>query len=183
MRRLVPGLAIVATVGALSACHSDKVAPKVGGSLADSADQVMYGTRFNLTSQGVLRAELMGDTAFFFDDNTRIELSHPTVTFFTTTGAKNAVLTARHGQYRTQSGEMIARGDVVVNSVDGRRLTSPELKFDQNHNEISSDSAFVLTEPDRRLAGIGFRSDPNLQNVRVLNAKSGTAGAITIPNQ
>jgi LPS export ABC transporter protein LptC len=183
MRRVAVTCVVLPCALALAACRSDKVAPKVGGSLADSADQVMFGTRFNLTSDGVLRAELQGDTAFFFDDNTRIELSHPNVTFFTTTGAKNAVLTAKHGQYRTQSGQMIARGDVVVNSVDGRRLTSPELKFDQNRNEISSDSAFLLTGPDRRLAGIGFRSDPNLQNVRVLNTQSGTTGAITIPNQ
>lgn len=179
------GLAVAAIVVGVAAagCHSDKVKPKVGGSLADSADQVMFGTRFNLTSDGVLRAALVGDTAFFFDDNSRIELSHPDVTFFTVTGVKNAVLTAKHGQYRTQSGQMIARGNVVVNSEDGRRLTSPELKYDQNRNEISSDSAFVMTEPNRRIQGIGFRSDPNLQNVRVLNAQSGTAGAITIPNQ
>lgn len=181
--RFAPIAMVAAACALLAACHSDKVAPKVGGSLADSADQVMFGTRFNLTSDGVLRAELAGDTAFFFDDNTRIELSRPDVTFFTTTGAKNAVLTAKHGQYRTQSGTMLARGDVVVNSVDGRRLTSPELKYDQNRNEISSDSAFVLTGPDRRLAGIGFRSDPNLQNVRVLNTQSGTSGTLTIPNQ
>ena len=183
MRRLLVTLLCAPVAIVLAACHSDKVAPKVGGSLADSADQVMFGTRFNLTSDGVLRAALVGDTAFFFDDNTRIELGHPNVTFFTPTGVKNAVHTARHGQYRTQSGQMIARGDVVVNSEDGKRLRSAELKYDQNRNEISSDSAFVLTEPTRRLEGIGFRSDPNLQNVRVLNTQSGTTGAITIPNQ
>lgn len=180
MRQLVLALGVV---GALTACRSDKIAPPVGGTLADSADQVMFGTRFNLTAEGVLRAELLADTAYFFDDNTRIELLHPTTTFFTTTGTRNAVLTARHGEYRTQTGQMIARGDVVVNSEDGRHLRSEELKYDQNRNEISSDSAFVLTEPDRRLEGIGFRSDPNLQNVRVLNTRSGTTGTLTIPNQ
>lgn len=174
------GLAILGAV----ACGNDKHKPPVAGATrADSADQVMFGTRFNMTSQGVLRAQLVADTAFFFDDNTRIELSHPNTTFYTATGARNAVLTARSGTYRTQLGQMMARGNVVVNSEDGRRLTSPELKFDQNRNEISSDSAFVLTGPDRRLQGIGFRSDPNLQNVRVLNMQSGTSGAITIPNQ
>ena len=166
------------------ACRNGKHQPPVsGGTLADSADQVMFGTRFNMTSQGVRRAQLEADTAFFFDDNTRIELSQPTTTFYTATGARNAVLTARHGTYRTQLGQMMARGNVVVTSEDGRRLASPELKFDQNRNEISSDSAFVLTEPDRRLEGVGFRSDPNLQNVRVLNTKSGTTGTLTIPNQ
>jgi LPS export ABC transporter protein LptC len=183
MRRVLPLAAVVLAVAALAACRSGKHAPPVTGSLADSADQIMFGTRFNLTAQGVLRAELVADTALFFDDNTRIELSHPNTTFFTATGARNAVLTARHGTYRTQSGQMVARGDVVVNSQDGRRLTTQELKYDQNRNEVSSDSAFVLTGPDRRLEGIGFRSDPNLQNVRVLNTQSGTTGTLTIPNQ
>lgn len=176
------GIAVV-IAGAVAACHSDKVAPKVGSTRADSANQVMYGTRFNLTAQGVLRAELQADTAYFFDDNTRIELEHPTTTFFTATGAKNGVLTAKHGQYRTQSGTMIARGNVVVNSEDGKHLRSEELKYDQNRNEISSDSAFVFTSPDRRLEGVGFRSDPNLQNIQVLKAVSGSSGAIVIPNQ
>lgn len=175
-------LAVALTTG-LAACRSDKVAPKVGSTLADSADQVMYGTRFNMTAGGVLRAALVADTAYFFDDNTRIELEHPTTTFYTTNGTRNGVLTAKHGEYHTQSGQMVARGNVVVNSEDGRHLRSEELKYDQNRNEISSDSAFVLIEPDRRLEGIGFRSDPNLQNVRVLNVQSGTTGTLTIPNQ
>lgn len=177
---LVGGLVLLGAIACTNGKHKPPVA---GATLADSADQVMFGTRFNMTSQGVLRAQLFADTALFFDDNTRIELAHPSTTFYTATGARNAILHARHGTYRTQLGQMIARGDVIVTSEDGRRLTSPELKFDQNRNEISSDSAFVLTEPQHRLEGVGFRSDPNLQNVRVLNTKSGTTGTLTIPNQ
>jgi LPS export ABC transporter protein LptC len=167
----------------LAGCKSSKKTPVTGSALADSADQVMYGARFNLTDQGIMHAHLVADTAYFFDDNTRVELAPVNATFYTTAGVKNAVLTSRHGTYHTNTGMMLARGNVVVNSEDGRHLTSPELKYDQSRNEISSDSAFVLTEPDRRLAGIGFRSDPNLQNVHVLKTLSGTAGAVTIPNQ
>jgi hypothetical protein len=78
---------------------------------------------------------------------------------------------------------MIARGTVVVTTEEGRRLTTPELKYDQGMNEISSDSAFVLTEPGRRLEGVGFRSDPNMQNVRILKTKSGSTGVVTLPGQ
>jgi LPS export ABC transporter protein LptC len=131
----------------------------------------------------VARALLLADTTFFFEDNTRAELEHVHTTFFTTSGTKSAVLTARHGTYRTQTGMMTARGDVVVISEDGRQLRSEELKYDQAHNEVSSDSAFVLTEPDRRMEGIGFRSDPNLKNVQVLKVLSGTSGPVTIPKQ
>jgi LPS export ABC transporter protein LptC len=186
MARIVAVGALSAiTVAGSSACNRGKTTPPVSGrsALADSADQVMFGVKFNLTDNGVLHAQLASDTAFFFDDNTRVVLKPVETTFFTTTGTKNAVLTSRRGTYQTQTGEMVARGDVLVVSEDGRRLRSEELKFDQNRNEISSDSAFVLTGPDRRLEGIGFRSDPNLQNVRVLKTLSGSTGSITIPNQ
>src|SRR5437762_14351708 len=114
----------------------------------------MYGARFNLTDQGVSRARLTSDTAYFFDDNTRIELEKVNITFYTVTGAKDAVLTSQHGTYNSRTNNMIARKNVVVVSEDGRRLTTPELIYNQQKNQISSDSAFVMTEPNRRLEGI-----------------------------
>jgi LPS export ABC transporter protein LptC len=130
-------------------------------------DQMMFGISTLLTDRGVRNAELQSDTAFFYDENTRIELRGVRLTFYTRTGERNSVLTAREGTYNTRQSRMEARDDVVVVSEDGKRLTSEQLKYDQVRNEISSDSAFVLTEPGRRLEGIGFTSDPNMNNVRV----------------
>ncbi|HJP60072.1 MAG TPA: hypothetical protein VJ865_08730, partial [Gemmatimonadaceae bacterium] len=79
-----------------------------------------------------------------------------------------------------RTSNMIARKNVVVVSEDGRRLTTPELIYNQQKNEISSDSAFVLTEPGRELSGIGFRSDPNMNNIKVLRGASGFAGNTSI---
>lgn len=167
-----------------SACDARKAPPIVRGSaLADSADQVMYGAHFNLTDNGLSRAELLSDTAFFFEDNTRVELRKVEATFYTTTGARDAYLTSKRGTYRSRIGSMVARDNVVVVTEEGRKLTTPELKYDQAMNEIASDSAFVLTEPGRRLEGVGFRSDPNMQNIRILKTKSGSTGAVTLPGQ
>jgi LPS export ABC transporter protein LptC len=135
--------------------------------MLDTADQMMFGVRTILTDQGVRNAELEADTAFFFDENTRIELREVKLTFHTRTGERNSVLTSREGTYNTRQSQMEARGNVVVVSDDGRRLTSELLKYDQMRKEISSDSAFVLTEPGRRVEGIGFTSDPNMNNIRV----------------
>jgi len=169
----------IALVGAV-ACSQKKQPPIAAHSpLADSADQVMYGARFNLTDKGLQRAQLQADTAYFFEDNTRIELEKVHTTFFTATGAKNAVLTSERGRFNSRTNNMVARRTVVVVSEDGRRLTTPELNYNQQTNEIASDSAFVMTEPNRRVEGIGFRSDPDMKNIRILKGASGIARGVS----
>jgi LPS export ABC transporter protein LptC len=173
---LICALSILGAV----ACSSKKQPPVAAHSpLADSADQVMYGARFNLTDKGLQRAQLQADTAYFFEDNTRIELENVHTTFFTATGAKNAVLTSQRGRYNSRTNNMVARKNVVVVTEDGRRLTTPELNYNQQTNEISSDSAFVMTEPNRRLEGVGFRSDPDMKNIRILKGASGLARGVS----
>ena len=180
--RLSLGVALV--VGLAAAC-SDTEPPPVAsqGSLADTAEQVMFGARTVLLEGGVRRGELFSDTAYFFDQGTRIELRGVRTNFFTEAGALEGTLTSRQGTFNNRSQVMEARGDVVVQSQDGRRLTSPELRFLITENEIRSDSSFVLTRPGERLTGVGFRSDPNLRNVRIERTTSGTGGVFTIPGQ
>ncbi|MEO8909324.1 MAG: LPS export ABC transporter periplasmic protein LptC [Gemmatimonadaceae bacterium] len=177
MRALIVGVLAIVTS---AACGSKKQPPVVSHSpLADSADQVMYNSRLTITDQGLLRAHLDSDTAYFFDDNTRIELEKVHTTFFTASGEKNAVLTSERGTYNSRTNNMIARKNVVVVTEDGRRLTTPELIYNQQANEISSDSSFVETEPNRRLEGVGFRSDPEMKNIRILKGATGVAKGIT----
>jgi len=157
------------------ACDDKREPPVLTRSaMADSADQVMFGASFNMTERGVIRAELQADTAYFFDDNTRIELDDVTTTFYTVSGVKDAVLTSDHGRYSTRLGNMTAYGNVIVNTEDGRRIETPELHYYQGSNQFASDSQFVMTEPGRRIAGVGFRSDPGLKNVQVLSGASGS---------
>ena len=178
--RLLPLLAAAVLA---AACQDDApIAVAPINAMADSADQVLFGVRHNITDAGLLRARLVSDTGFIFDDGTRIELLDVDLTFYTTAGARNAVLTSLEGTYRTRVGSMEARGDVLVVSEDGRRLTTEHLRYDPNRNQISSDSAFVLTEPGgRRLAGTGFVSDPDMNNIRILSNVGGAAGVVTVP--
>jgi LPS export ABC transporter protein LptC len=178
-RRLAVGvLAVLAACGRRGGVPSAPHNP-----LADSADQVVFGARSKMTDGGVSKSDLYSDTAYFFDDNTRIEMrGHVLVTFFTDVGAKNAVLTSKEGTYNNRTGNMEARGNVVVNTVDGRHLTTAVLKFNQARNEISSDSSFVTTDSSRRLTGIGFTSDPNMTNIHCFRACSGLGGQVVLPS-
>jgi LPS export ABC transporter protein LptC len=97
---------------------------------------------------------------------------------------KNGNLTSREGTYNTRSGIMEARGNVVVISEDGRKLETPQLRYDPGRNEISSDSAFVMTTPTDVVTGIGFTADPNLNTVRIHRAAAGrTTKSIAQPDR
>jgi LPS export ABC transporter protein LptC len=183
MRRRT-ALALTAIV-MLAACQEPGATPPVAQrSAADTADQTLLGVRLTLADHGVQRALMRADTAFTYEDNTRTELRVVRTTFFTETGVKNGTLTSREGTYNSRAGNMEARGNVVVISDDGRRLETPHLRYDPQKNEISSDSAFVLTRPGERLSGIGFQTDPNLSRIRVDSAASArTSKSVAQPDR
>lgn len=136
--------------------------------IPDSADQMAFGTRQVLTNKGVSNGELLSDTTLFYEDGTRIEMRRVNGTFYTQQGLKDGVVTAKAGTYNTRLQRLELRGNVVVVREDGKRFTSEQLVFDQVRNQFFSDSAFVLNEPKRQHSGIGFESDPKLNNFRCL---------------
>lgn len=179
--------ALVFALGALLlvvACQKKGAVPPVkrGRSMADSAEQVMLNVRSLLTDRGVQRGEMFADTAYVFDDNTRFEFRNVRVTFNTTTGTKDGVMSADRGRYSQREQVLEGFGNVVIVTTEGKRLTSPHLKYSQGLNEVSSDTSFTLVEPGRNLSGIGFKADPQLTRVQVLRAGQ-TRGSFTLPAQ
>ncbi len=178
---MIVGLILCVAVAACNDAAEPPIAP--ANPLADSADQIMWNLSVALTDHGINRARLEADTAFFFDQSSRIEMRNVRTTFFDQLGKRSAVLTAREGTYTTRAGYTEARGNVVVVSEDGRHLTTEQLRYTPQTDQISSDSAFVLTEPTRRLQGIGFTSDPDMNNVRVHRLTGGEGGRINLPGE
>ena len=172
-RRLV-ALALVL----VAAACKDEAPPPVAAKpvIGDSAEQVLFGMRVALTAKGVRRADMAADTMFTYDAMNRMELKNVNTTFYTINGAKDATLTSREGTYDARMQELRGRGNVVILSADGRRLQSPHLVYNQARNEISSDTSFTFNDPvqGRKLSGIGFVSDPNLRNLRVLRGYQGS---------
>lgn len=180
MRR---SLSVVVLVSTLAACKAtpkgtpitNKKTPTAKGvTLPDSAEQVAYGMRTVLTYRGVNNGVLLSDTALFFEQGGRIDLRRVNMTFYASTGLKDGLLTSKTGRYDARLARLEARGDVVVNRNDGRRLTTQQLVYDQARNEVLSDSAFVFTDKGRQITGIGFVSDPQLTTLRVLKGFKGT---------
>lgn len=170
-------------VSALSACR-DVQKPKTGATAAGidpAADQVVFGSRTLVTESGLRRVEVFSDTALFYDDNTRMEMRVVRGIFYSSAGATDAVMTARTARYMVRDQNLDARGEVVITSVDGRRLATEHVKYDRGVNQISSDTAFVLTEDGREVTGIGFVSDPDMNNLRILRSSRAKARDVKVP--
>lgn len=177
-------LALLLLAAALAGACSDDEDPRnvvAAPSALDSADQVAFNSRTVLTDAGLLRAEIFADTTLFLDQNTRISMRVVHGVFFNAQGSRDATVTADRASYDTKQQVLEAYGNVVVTSVDGRVLKSPMLRFENQQNQILSDSAFTLTEPDgKEMSGVGFRADPNLSVVTVLRVERGRGGAVRL---
>ena len=171
----VVGLAIVA--GTLAAACQDTKPPTLParGVIPDSADQVMFGLRHFVWSGGLRRAQLLSDTAFFYDQMNRIELRNIRAIFYTATGDSNGVMTAERGSFDVRNQRLEGRGNVKISTVDGRRLSSPQLVWERLSNQVTSDTSFTFSDGAKTLSGIGLRTDPQLRNLQVLRGASGSA--------
>ena len=148
----------------------------------DSADQVLVGMTHYITTNGILRARVRADTAYMFSPTQLAELRSVHVTFYDAQGAETSNLTSKEGTYHMRTGDMEARGTVVVVTNDGRTLRSEVMRYSQATNKVSSDKEFVFDGPDRHIEGEGFTSDPDFKDV-VAKRPKGTGGHFTLPNQ
>jgi LPS export ABC transporter protein LptC len=167
-----------ALVLALAACSSlDQ--PPTTATAADSADQIGYGVLHYMTTDGVRRLKLEADSAYMYERSQRHKLFGITVTFYSPEGRETSTLTARDGNYDWRTGDMEARGDVVVVSPDRRRLETTLLRYNRTTDRIVGPEPFVWVTPEQRVEGDAFTSDPELRNVETTRAR-GDIGRVRI---
>ena len=149
---------------------------------ADTADQILIKMTHFVTIDGVQRAKVEADTAYFYSPSQTAELRKVHITFFDVRGAQTTNLNAREGTYHWQTGDMEGRGSVRAVTTDGRTLKTEVLRYSQPRNEVSSDRDFVFDAPNRHIEGEGFTSDPEFRNLTTKRPR-GTGGQFTLPNR
>jgi LPS export ABC transporter protein LptC len=155
---------VAAALVAIAACGGVDT-PPTASVARDSADQVLYRLKHNLTLEGVLRAHLEADTAYFYQSSQRVDLVGVSVVFYSPEGRETSRLTSQTGTYDWRGGDMDARGSVVAVTPDQRRLTTSMLRYNRATDQISGPNEFVFDSPDRHLEGESFTSDPEFKNV------------------
>ena len=80
------------------------------------------------------------------------------------TGAKTSELIAREGELYQRTRDLIARGNVVLLTTEGWRMSTEEMHFLNSRRRITSDKLVRVEKEGTVLEGVGFESDPNLEH-------------------
>ena len=176
-RRIAAAVALVA----LAACKE----PPAGVPVADvSSNQVTVGMNLKITEEGRIKADLFADTAVTPMGETRSQLTRVRLTFFNQ-GKAPSKLTSKTGEYDQESGEMIARGNVVLITPGDkgmRTIKSEELFWDQRGDRVWSEKLTTIVENGQTLVSKGgFTSNSAFTNVTgrdatVTGVKVGSGG-------
>lgn len=158
--RLAPLSLAAVCIAAITACQ-DTQPPPVAAThgIADSADQVMFGAKFVLTTKGIQRGELIADTMYALEEGTKFDARIAHVNFTTETGAPQGTMDAKRGVYSTRTQVLEGWGDVVVKLVDGRMLKSPHVIYNQVTHIITGDTTYTLYRGTDTQHGIGFSAN------------------------
>ncbi len=184
MTRMLPAALVAAIIVAVLGCGATSEPPIAHvPSVADSAEQVMVQFSSVLTNKGVERGTMTADTAFVFNDQTRFDFRNVHVDFATGTGEPNGTMRADSGRYNMRTEVLDGWGHVVITTTKGERLETPQLRFNQATNLVSSDTSFVLTQGDKVSRGIGFNADPDLKRINCLRGCSGSGVITSIPDR
>lgn len=179
-RLLLGGMLLLVALG----CNDPGVRPHGTLQTADSADQIMVRMSTRLTESGVLRSFVEADTAYVYQADQHTDLRNFKVRMLDAQGNLQSTLTAQRGIYFTLTGKLDARGNVLVESTDGRHLRTEHLIYDKTANKLSSDTVFTYQSPTESGSGNSFTSDINFRNVQIEQPKGTQKGkGILVPGQ
>jgi LPS export ABC transporter protein LptC len=142
------------------------------------ADMIMTDLDSFMTSSGIRKARLQGDTAHMYEDSSRLAIKGVRLAFFDEHGNDSGSLTSLTGDLNTATQAMIARGNVVlITKVGNRRIETEELHYDPQTKRIWSEVKTLMIEGGSRITGDGFSADDKFTNVQVRNARGRVEGA------
>jgi len=162
-------LAWTGLIGVLAGCETTSE-PSAGTTDPEGiqADQVVYGARQNMSTDGVRDAILDADSLFMWQDSSHVHIEGLRLTVFSDNGTSRATITADRGRLSESSSELIAQGDVVLIIPDGdREIHSSELRFAPDTDRIWTDSAVVMRSGNCTVQGTRMQADMSFEDVRV----------------
>jgi LPS export ABC transporter protein LptC len=168
MQRLIRFAVSLSVVLLLSACN-EEVPENVTGEQTPvrSPDEVFTDFVTLESDSGLVQWRLTAPKARRYSQEKIIMLDNPVIDFFDKQGTKRTTLISDAGEYSEETRDMLAYGNVVVESAEGDVLETDSLFWNSEQDKILSNSFVKLTRGRDVLTGYGMECDPNLNSVDI----------------
>jgi len=184
---LIMGFVALGLLGAvLAGCSGGKKLSASGtsGELPDNEVEQFYVTE---TDSGRAQWTMFAQHAATYQARDLVTVRGVRIDFFSDKGIKSSELVAREGELYQRSRDMVARGNVVLLTTEGWRMSTEEMHFLNSRRKITSDKLVRVEKQGTVLEGVGFESDPNLEHFEFQHQIRATvqpgAGALAEPKK
>jgi len=156
-------LAASAVFAASAGCSGGQKLSASGtsGELPDSEIENFYVTE---TDSGRTQWTLFANHAATYTARDLVTIRGVRIGFFGEDGKRSSELVAREGELFQRTRDMVARGNVILQTVEGWRMSTEEMRYFNSRRRITSDKLVRVEKEGTVLEGIGFESDPNLEH-------------------
>jgi len=140
-------------------------------------DQESWGVTIVLTNEGLMRAKVQSGHLKKFNEKDHIILdSNVIVDFFDAKEKHTSILYSHKAEINEGSNDMLAIGNVIAKSDSGITLFSETLTWTAKEEKLfTKDSLMITTRENDTLYGVGFESNADLKNWKILHP-SGISG-------
>lgn len=162
IRLLAVALAWTMLSGVLGCGNSPRMSsvPDTG----ELPDQEVSDFQATETDQGAPQWKMYARSAATYRARNLVIARGLRIDFFDDKGARSSTLTSREGEMNDMTHDMTARGDVVIQTTEGTRMTTDQLQFRNKIQRIQTDSFVRVDRRGDVLTGYGFESDPQLKD-------------------
>jgi len=184
-RLLVASLLAAGFLGALMAGCSGGKKLSASGTTGEIPDSEVEDFSVTETDSGRTQWILFSKHAATYQARDLVLARTLRIDFFDDKGVKSSELVAREGELYQRTRDMVARGNVVLLTTEGWRMSTEEMHFLNSHHRITSDKLVRVEKEGTILEGVGFESDPNLEHFEFQHQIRATvqpgAGALATP--
>ena len=127
-------------------------------------DQEVSDFEATETDLGAIQWKMYARSAATYRARNRVVARGLRIDFFDEQGKRASTLTAREGEMNDMTHDMTARGEVVIQTTEGTRMTTDQLQFFNKRQRIQTESFVRVDRRGDVLTGWGFESDPQLKD-------------------
>ena len=155
---------------ALVACQNDmaeieELASKFNTQVEEAQEvEILY------SDSAEVRVRITGPRMLYHLSNSEAQQEFPDgvyVEFFDAAGTVTSQLSARYGLRLEQKDEVIVRDSVVWQSIEGEKLETEELIWQERKKRVYTNKFVVVTRPDEIIYGHGFEADQDFSYSRI----------------